>query len=65
MVSAMLYARGRRLCRSSGAGTSPPTAATGNAPLRAMYRRLMFMDRMNHLRPQIPAMYVALVNTLV
>jgi hypothetical protein len=28
---------------------------TGHAPLQAVYQLLMFMDRMNHLRPKVPA----------
>src|SRR5436309_3206680 len=54
----------RQSCRSGGPGISPP-AATRDALLRAVCQRLMFMDRMNHLRPEIPAMYVSLVNALV
>src|SRR5207253_775660 len=54
----------RRWSRLSGPGSSPP-AATRDTPARALHQRLMFMDRMNHLRPEIAAMYVALVNTLV
>jgi hypothetical protein len=56
--------RARRSCRLSGPGISLP-APTRDALLRALYQRLMFMDRMNHLRPEVPIIYVALVDTLV